>query len=152
MSFGATAETFKVLAVAQGGEVYEVDAKKNEGTSFIEWLSAKKSSAGSASSSQSSPTGSAGPATNFTPTKSTYETPEERAKKQIYIVRQSSLSSAIGMLSVGAKTPPSLDEVMKTAQRFEGFVFGDGATKAATVEVPNTMKLNIEDIRDSEID
>lgn len=62
--------------------------------------------------------------TGYTATKSTYETPEERAVKQIYIVRQSSISSAIGLLTTGAKVPPDADAVLEVAKKFETFVFG----------------------------
>lgn len=54
--------------------------------------------------------------------KSNYETAEERAKRQVYIIRQSSLSTAVAALSVGAKkVEPS--EVIKLAKQFEAYVF-----------------------------
>lgn len=55
--------------------------------------------------------------------KSTYETPEERAKKQIYIVRQSSISSAIDLLKT-EKKQPNVTEVLEVAAQFENYVFG----------------------------
>lgn len=56
---------------------------------------------------------------NTTP-RSTYETPEERAKKQLYIVRQSSITNAIALLGAKAK----VDAVLETAKQFEAYVFG----------------------------
>jgi hypothetical protein len=56
--------------------------------------------------------------------RSNYETPEERAQRQVLIVRQSSLSSAVAMLTAGAKTPPKVEDVLALASRLEGFVFG----------------------------
>lgn len=56
--------------------------------------------------------------------KSTYETPEERAVKQIYIVRQSNIASAINLLSVGAKSAPPVDAVLEVAKQLEAHVFG----------------------------
>lgn len=50
---------------------------------------------------------------------SNYETAEERAKKQVYIVRQSSISSAIELLGQGK----SVDDVLSTAKAFESYVF-----------------------------
>lgn len=58
--------------------------------------------------------------------RSTYETPEERAQKQIYIVRQSSLTSAIAMLAAAndKKTAINPDTVIYVAKKFEQYVFG----------------------------
>lgn len=69
----------------------------------------------------SSPT----PATRVTG--STYETKEERAAKQKYIVKQSSLSAAIGILTTGAKSPPSVDEVISLADKLVEYVFANEA-------------------------
>ncbi len=52
----------------------------------------------------------------------TYETPEERAQRQVYIIRQSSLSSAIAF-SATLKTPLPLKEVLKVAEEMSAFVF-----------------------------
>ena len=59
------------------------------------------------------------PKANVSP-RSTYETPEERAQKQIYIVRQSSLTNAIALLGSKAK----VDHVISVARQFEQYVFG----------------------------
>ncbi|UOF80634.1 hypothetical protein [Caudoviricetes sp.] len=53
--------------------------------------------------------------------KSTYETPEERAKKQVYIVRQSSITNAINLK--GSKA--TVAEILDVAKQFESFVFGE---------------------------
>ena len=50
--------------------------------------------------------------------RSNFETPEERAKKQVYIVKQSSISNALVVLSVGAKAPPSAQSILDLAQIF----------------------------------
>lgn len=122
MSFGATAETFKALGTANQGDVFDIEIVKND-AGYNDWVSAKKSVAGATPAPASAP--SRGTSSTTVPVKSTYETPEERAKKQIYIVRQSSLSSAIDLLSVGAKSAPKVDDVIATAQQFESFVFGE---------------------------
>jgi hypothetical protein len=54
-------------------------------------------------------------------TGSNYETKEERAQRQILIVRQSSLSSAVELLGPGK----SVDDVINVAKQFEAYVFGD---------------------------
>lgn len=56
-------------------------------------------------------------------TGSNYETKEERALKQRYIVKQSSLSAAVSILTVGAKTPPEVDAVIALADKFVDYVF-----------------------------
>jgi hypothetical protein len=52
-------------------------------------------------------------------TGSNYETKEERAARQVYIIRQSSLSTAVDLLGQGAK----VDDVIATAKQFEAYVF-----------------------------
>lgn len=54
--------------------------------------------------------------------KSTYETPEERAKKQVYIVRQSSITAALTYL--GDTKKMSINDVIAVAKQFEAYVFG----------------------------
>ena len=58
-------------------------------------------------------------------TGSNYETKEERALKQRYIVKQSSLSAAVSILTVGAKTPPAVEDVIALADKFVDYVFDD---------------------------
>lgn len=133
MSFGDTAAAFKELANASTGDQYEVEVVKNAKTGYNDWVSAKKSVGGA-------PTAAARPAngaaqTSATTTKSTYETPEERAKKQIYIVRQSSISSAVDLLTTGAKSPPKVEEVLDVAKQLENYVFGQGDDKAVEAAV-----------------
>jgi len=55
------------------------------------------------------------------PVRSSYETPEERAKRQVYIIRQSSISSAVELLKDPKKTPAA-DEVIAIAKEFEAYV------------------------------
>ena len=55
--------------------------------------------------------------------KSNYETSEERAQRQVYIIRQSSLSNAVAALAVAAKKAPSANEVIQLAKQFEAYVF-----------------------------
>jgi hypothetical protein len=124
MSFGATAEGFKVLALAQPGETYEVTVVKND-KGYNDWTALTKSGAGTpaAEGNATGSNGSAARAATSTPVRSTYETPEERAIKQVYIVKQSSVSNAIATLSVGAKKLEPAD-VLKLAQEYTDFVFG----------------------------
>lgn len=55
--------------------------------------------------------------------KSNYETSEERAKKQVYIVRQSSLSAATNLLALQGKKTATKEDVVTLAKYFESYVF-----------------------------
>jgi len=109
MSFGTEKDTFVTLSNASAGEQFAITLVK-EGA-YWQWKTAARGA--SKAAAQATQT-----------VKSSYETAEERAKKQIYIVRQSSISNAIELLSVGAKTPPALEEVLNVAHRLEDYVFG----------------------------
>ena len=118
MSFGAAAGSFKALASASSGETYEVAIVKND-KGYNDWVSMEKASVSEAAA----PAASA-PAKAAAPVRSTYETPEERERRQVLIVRQSSLSSAVNLLSVGAKVVPTTAAVLAVAKEFENYVFG----------------------------
>lgn len=55
--------------------------------------------------------------------KSTYETPEERAKKQVYIIRQSSIANAIA-LAATHKATATVENILQDAKTFEDYVLG----------------------------
>lgn len=117
MSFGAGEGAFKVLSLAQPNQTFEVTVVKND-KGFNDWTSVV------AASGDAAPAPAAGKGnTNQSVGRSTYETPEERAQRQILIVRQSSVSSALSMLGIGAKAPPELSKVLETAQAISDFVF-----------------------------
>lgn len=65
-----------------------------------------------------------------TPSKSTYETSEERAAKQVYIVRQSSIANAINFLNVSGAKKHTTEEALAIAKKFEDFVFGKDVADA----------------------
>lgn len=124
MSFGAGAPAFKALSKAQPGEVYSVTPVKND-KDFWDWTDVKKLDGNPIQAGQS-------PATTTTEgTKpaggkvmgSNYETSDERAAKQVFIVRQSSISSAISLRGNKATT----EEIISVAKQFEAFVFSKEA-------------------------
>lgn len=128
-------KAFTAVSDANIGGTYEVQTEKNG--EFVEWVSL--SPAGQPLSVQPTTSVSAGGTSQVprlpvsqTATRSTYETPEERAKKQVYIVRQSSISSSIAALSVGSKSKLSANEVIELAVQFEAYVFGIGKFPNAT--------------------
>lgn len=68
--------------------------------------------------------------------RSTYETPEERAKKQVYIVRQSSITSAISLIAATTKKG-SVNDVLSMAKQFEAFVFDQEFDDGTIENMPN---------------
>jgi hypothetical protein len=57
--------------------------------------------------------------------KSTYATAEERAQVQVYIIRQSSISSAVNLAAT--LKLKNEEEVLKVAKKFEAYVTGSSA-------------------------
>lgn len=123
MPFGETQGTFNTLATANSGDVYEITVVKNAASGYWDWTAAERSTADApAATAPGVPVRASGSATASP--KSTYETPEERAAKQVYIVRQSSISSAVSILAHGSKSALDVDQVLATASRLEDYVFG----------------------------
>jgi hypothetical protein len=111
-----------VLATAQPGTTYEVSVVKND-KGYNDWVSMQPAgTAPTALVQVAGPTGSP-PAKAGAVGRTPYETPEERAQRQIYIVRQSSIANAVSALAVGSKSPLAADSVIKLAKEFEGYVF-----------------------------
>lgn len=129
MSFAAP-EVFKVLSSAYKGQVYQIDSVKNEKTGYWDWTSA---SLAEAETSSPSPT-TAGVAAARPVAKSNYETPEERAARQVFIVRQSSISAAVQHLN-HVKKAYDVNEILQVASVLEQYVFGK-----AVVDPGNPME------------
>jgi hypothetical protein len=93
---------------------------------FWQWESITP--AGSASSTEapaSTPTTSYAPSNNKPNTYAArdFETKEERAQRQALIVRQSSLSNAITILTTGSKAPPAVPDVFNLAEQLVQWVY-----------------------------
>jgi len=115
-------DVFNTFASAKQGNVFSVESEKNE-KGYWDWVSVTTGGA----ATKAAPTSG-----NATP-KSTYETAEERANRQVLIVRQSSLSSAIGALGLNTKKVPTIQEIVEVATFFENYVFGK-TSKPETVD------------------
>lgn len=119
MSF-VNPEVFKRVTDAGivGTEV-EVTLTKNA-AGYNEWAAVGEAGSAKASpASESSPTAQA-------PTRvtgSNYETPSERAQKQVYIVKQSSITAALSFLKDSTPNNFTQDDVITTAQTFVDYVF-----------------------------
>lgn len=123
---------YKTMVDAKKGEVYNVELIKNT-KGFWDWTNVTSSN--SVDTSQASPAAT-GSKANASP-KSTYETAEERAQRQILIVRQSSAATAVSALKTDKKTP-SAAEVIAYAKDLEGYVFGKAVDPIPLADLPVT--------------
>ena len=139
MPFGAGKVAFDTLLTATSGSSYDVTVVKNT-AGYNDWTEVVPAGAAPAPSASSNATPAAEAAM---PVKSTHETPEERSKKQAYIIRQSSLSNAVSCLTVGAKSPPKFEDVAALADQFVGYVFQtDVDIKEDVFSMPNDMEVD----------
>ena len=123
MSFN-NPNVYKTLVDAKNGELYTVEMQKND-KGYWDWTAVTLGTAGKDAEATST-------SKTFTAPKSTYETPEERAKKQVYTVSQSSLSTAVELLKTDKKAP-SVAEVLAVAQQFSDYVFGTNEGKVVSL-------------------
>ena len=116
MSF-ANPAVFAAIKDAKSGEQFTITQEKND-RGYWEWTSAKPG-AGEAKAS-------AAPARQAAPAPASgrdFETKEERAQRQRLIVRQSSLSNAISMLTPGSKQAIAVADVIAVAEQLNEWVF-----------------------------
>lgn len=114
------------------GESVEVTLTKNA-RGYDEWAAVSLATGNAAPAS----TGSTTTSTATRVTGSNFETKEERARRQVLIVRQSSLSNALEFHK-NAKSP-SFDEVIETAQRFTDWVFDEGSDTTSDLPQDNSF-------------
>lgn len=120
------------------GDFLEVEVTKNA-SGYNQWSSVTKSD-----NLPGEAPASAAPARTSSTTYAArdFENKEERAQRQALIVRQSSLSNAISVLTTGAKTPPSLDDITALADKFVGYVYNVNAGVPAGTgfeDIPNDL-------------
>lgn len=122
MSFGGSAKAFNQLVELKDfpKDVNVVMEKNAKG--FWEWKSIETPTIGVSNGSSNT-----GATSGQRPGKvigSNYETPEERARRQVYIIRQSSISSAIEYFK--AQSPKGFEggisDVLEVAKDFENYV------------------------------
>lgn len=139
---------YDLLSQAKEGQSFEIEAIKGE--KFWNWVSAQSASGSGESGSKtesdtkstdSNSVGESGSkssgSTRGRVAGSNYETPEERALRreadrvrQYYIVRQSSISSALEYLkSATGEVEDSVESVIEVAKKFETYVFGPVPSK-----------------------
>lgn len=104
------------------GQTVEVEVGKND-KGYSEWRSISVLAAG-AGQQTTSGSGSSATGTATRVTGSNYETKEERAARQVLIVKQSSLSAAVATLTVNAgKEKLQIEDVLDLAQKYSDWVF-----------------------------
>lgn len=111
----------KGLSEIQAGDQFTLEQEKNTAGFYDVKTITKGWSAGSPSL-PSAPQQQASPAASNSYQARDFETKEERTVRQRLIVRQSSLSSAVAVLTVGAKTVDK-EAVKALAEEFTDFVF-----------------------------
>lgn len=114
VSFGDSAEAFKsLIALKDFPANVEVALKKNG--KFLNWTGIGPVSGEPKVAGNDTPRGGG----------RDFESKEERARRQVYIVRQSSITSALDLLkhNVDGAAAVSVDDVIRTARQFEAYVF-----------------------------
>lgn len=107
------------------GQSVEVTIGKND-AGYDEWKSV------STAASAPTPVAASGAAGVVRASGSNYETREERANRQVLIVKQSSLSAAVASLAPGAKGALDPKTVLDRAQEYTDWVFSqdDGSIES----------------------
>lgn len=114
-------EVYRLLSAAKDGDMFDISGLTKNAKGYWDWTMA------AIADSNSQAPASAPKAGNTTTTaRSSYETSEERAQRQVYIVRQSSLSNAIETLATG-KAAVKPEDVIALAKKYEAYVFGTPA-------------------------
>lgn len=111
-------DVYKTALTWEKGATVHVQAEKNE-KGYWEWIGLGEEAVASAPKPATS-----APKSNTTRvTGSNYETKEERAARQVMIVRQSSISSAVSALTA-SNSIPKTEDILQMAKSFEDFVMG----------------------------
>lgn len=124
--FGESLDAFNALSIAQANDVYTIEAVKGE--KYWNWVNAWKSDAAPPVSKEQPNKDAKAPSSTFA---RDFETKEERKVKQVYIIRQSSLSNAVTYCGPGA----DLDTVLDVARKFENYVLDLVGDDPADIEV-----------------
>lgn len=111
MSFSNPA-VYNTIKTLKGGETIDVEFVKDD--KYFNWATVKvveTSNSGTSNSGSPAPTRIGG----------TYETADERARKQVYIIKQSCLAQAVAYVKETDSTD-NIDNVLNTAQQFVDWV------------------------------
>ena len=131
MSF-SNPSVFKAAGTWNKGDVVDVVSQKDD-QGYWQWTGI-----GTEGGSQVAQQSSAAPASGARVTGSNYETKEERAARQVYIIRQSSISSAIDLLK---DSKPTVEGVLQVAKQFEDYIFAEKKGVDAIVDLDDDIPL-----------
>lgn len=136
-----TKASYDVLVNAKQGEVYFIEAEKNE-KGYIDWLTATPVDPTNATSTSEGAVAESAPAAPAKPpgvppsrgrvVGNTYETPEERLVKQAAIIRQATLNMALHLLGDAGPTT-TLAQLTTAARQFEDHVYTDLQARAESL-------------------
>lgn len=129
MPFGSK-EVFATLKSAQKGDVFTIVREKDD-AGYWQWISILE---GDQEVETAKPAGAGAATKAATAPRSNFETPEERAQRQILIVRQSCLSNAVEYLNHNKKNYTQ-DDLFAVASNFFSWVF-EQPVAAKTAELP----------------
>jgi hypothetical protein len=125
MSF-SNPSVFKAAGSWNKGDTVDIVTQKDD-AGYWQWTGIGD---GASAPTQSAAPAASGGGTATRVTGSNYETKEERAARQVMIVRQSSISSAIAAQSVGGKGPLAPEAVIEYAKQLEAYVLGKAVDEA----------------------
>lgn len=113
------------LSNLSSGDSIEINKEKDG--EFWKILSVNKVSAGSSNATTTIMQPASKVPASPSP-RSNYETPEERAQRQVYIIRQSSLATAVNFYNHDGfkKAAPDPETIVAIAKEFEKYVMGVG--------------------------
>lgn len=131
MSFTNPA-VFKAVQGLSQGDFITVTTEKNE-AGYWQWEGVSKGDASAAPTASPSAAATGGGTTKSTGT--SWETKEERAAKQVMIVRQSSISSAVALANAVGDKKSSADSIIRVAQEFEAYVMGSNPPATAMQDI-----------------
>jgi hypothetical protein len=123
LSFSADKVVWDTLEKSKSGDHFNVEVEKdNKG--YFQWIAIHRQTEVPVETKA-----------HPTPTKPTYETPQERAQRQVYIVRQSSIASAVELIKDHGKQPDPM-KVIEIAKLFEDYVLGNGIAGLTNDSLP----------------
>lgn len=115
--FSTSKDVFEKIKQLEANQTYSVTMEKDQGGFWI-WTDVARQDGAPEMAVQRSTAGHTPPAAASRPQ---YETGDERAARQVFIIKQSSLANAINLLKT-EKVSPSPQDVMKVAQLFTNWV------------------------------
>lgn len=118
MSFSVK-EGLPILLAAKAGDVLDVTVVQEN--NYWNWTKVAKADGSTSSAAGTVKTSGS----SYSVPSRDFETSVERAAKQVYIVRQSSISAALNLYAMG-KTVPAVSDVLAVAKQFEAYVFDKG--------------------------